>query len=119
MDVYAPAVELNNRFVPVLRLITGAGWQPITRARSSNSAVWLERWGPAGDGALYLTAYNPDKRPHDTTIVVDADMLGLKGANVSVADMLSNGAWPAPLNRGRASISLTMPPEQTRVLRFR
>lgn len=118
-DMYAPVAKLNGRFVPALRAVTGAGWQPITHARSSNSAVWLERWGPSDDGVVYLTVYNPDKTQHDTTIVIDVDRLGLKGANLSLDDMLSDEVWQAPLREGQASATLTMASERVRVLRLK
>ncbi len=118
-EAYAPVAALNNRFVPVLRAITGAGWQPITHARSSDPDVWLERWGPDDEGTVYLTVYNSAEEERQPTLTVEAADLGLEGAALTLEDQLSHGTWQAAMQEGSASVELPVPPEQVRVLRLR
>lgn len=115
---YEPVKALNDRFVPALRKITTAGWQPITHARSNRPDVWLERWGPAQDGALYLTVYNSSKKPVQTTIAVDAAALSLRGNMMQATDELSAQTWRAPIRNGQAVLSLTALAQQVLVLKL-
>ena len=41
---------LYNTFIPILRRINQAGWEPIPHAAATDRAVWLERFGAGGKG---------------------------------------------------------------------
>lgn len=49
---------LFQKYIPLIRRVAEAGWQPVTGARCDKPALWLERFGPGADGAVYLTALN-------------------------------------------------------------
>lgn len=117
-EAYAPVAELNDRFVPVLRTVTGAGWQPITHARSSDPDVWLERWGPDERGTVYLTVYNSAEDERSVTLTVQAADLGLEGATLTLEDQLSGGAWEAAIEDAIASVEVPVPAQQVRLLRL-
>ena len=117
-EMYAPVRALNDRFVPALRAITRAGWQPIPHARASDPEVWLERWGPGSDGEVYLTVYNSAGEERACTLTIDAASLGLTGARLRIEDRLSSGEWLGPVANGSCLVSVTIPAEQVRVLRL-
>lgn len=117
-EMYAPVAALNDRFVPALRAITGAGWQPITGARSLDADVWLERWGPDAAGTAYITAYNSASEDRAATITLQASDLGLTGDVVTLEDLLSDDKWDAAVRDGSASVELSVPAEEVRVLRL-
>lgn len=55
--------DLFKKYLPVIQKIARAGWEPVTMARTSDSRVEIERFGPGKDGALYFTVRNgADKR---------------------------------------------------------
>ena len=117
-ESYAPVAVLNDRFVPVLRQITSAGWQPITCAKSSDPGVWLERWGPNDAGTVYLTVYNTSKTEARAELEIETDALGLSGNKLTATDLLSSDRWPAKIEEGRAMLAVPVPQEQVRVLRL-
>ena len=117
-QMYAPVATLNNRFVPALRAITGAGWQPITHARSSHADVWLERWGPDAAGVVYLTAYNSAETEQNVALDIETNRLGLRGARLQVDDLLSEHAWQASIRKEAASVKIGIPAKEVRVLRL-
>lgn len=117
-EMYAPVAALNDRFVPALRAITAAGWEPIPHARSSLADVWLERWGPDTGGAVYLSVYNASEQEVTTRLTIDADSLGLTDASLNVEDLLSRDQWQTLSDGGMAVLQLPMPPQQSRVLKF-
>ena len=117
-EIYAPVAVLNDRFVPVLRQITSAGWQPITHARSLDANVWLERWGPNDEGTVYLTLYNPSDTEARPTLKIETNELCLSGAWLTATDILSSGTWRGQIEKGHATLALPVPARQVRVLRL-
>jgi len=49
---------LFKRYLPLIKRVSEAGWQPVPFARSDNPAIFLERFGGFANAPLYLTAYN-------------------------------------------------------------
>jgi hypothetical protein len=115
---YAPVLALNNKYVPTLQKMTGAGWQAVTYARSSDPEVWLERWGPGSDGAAYLTVYNSTEDERAVTVTVASGEMGLAGDVVAYADELSDFAGEATVADGAAVIELAAPAERLVALRL-
>jgi hypothetical protein len=55
-----------KKYSPLCKLVAEAGWEPITRAHSSNAAVHVERFG-----ATLLTVFNDSPARHTATIMLD------------------------------------------------
>ena len=108
---YAPVLALNNRYVPALRAITAAGWQPIIHARAPEG-VHIERWGPGDDGALYLTAFAEEATEAEVT--VDTAALGL-GGEVFLRDLLSGDEFVCTTGH----LTLPLDAQRVRVLQVR
>ncbi len=66
---------LFKRYIPLIKQVAEAGWQPVTGARCDNPAIRLERFGPARDGRVHLTIHNPTDRPQSATITLDPKLL--------------------------------------------
>lgn len=49
---------LFQKYIPLIQRVAEAGWQPVTGARCDNPQLWLERFGPDAQGAVYLTVLN-------------------------------------------------------------
>ncbi|MHB8971608.1 MAG: hypothetical protein ACYC3X_18585 [Pirellulaceae bacterium] len=50
--------ELFMRYMPIIRQIAQAGWEPITHATTSADGIWVERWGSEPSKGLYMTVMN-------------------------------------------------------------
>lgn len=50
--------ELFRKYVPRVKSVAEAGWEPVTGARCDNSRLWIERFGPGPDGVTWLTVHN-------------------------------------------------------------
>lgn len=46
------------KYLPVIKKIAMAGWEPITLADSNNDKIFIERYGKAAEDALYFTVHN-------------------------------------------------------------
>lgn len=66
--------DLFKEYLPVIQAIAGAGWQPVTMARTSNPKVEVERFGPGKDGKLYFTVRSLADSPVTTTLKLGAKL---------------------------------------------
>jgi len=63
-----------KEFTPYVKLLGGAGWEPVTYAWSSDSRVYVERFGQLSK--LYFSLYNTADADADVELTVDAAALG-------------------------------------------
>jgi len=54
---------LFRRYIPLIRRIAEAGWQPVTEAVCEPAAILVERFGPVADGTVYYTLLNDGGTP--------------------------------------------------------
>ena len=65
-ELYERDRPLFKKYVPLCKLVAEAGWEPITRVRSSDAQVLVERFGEK-----YLTVFNAGAGPRTVTITLD------------------------------------------------
>ncbi|NQU20234.1 MAG: hypothetical protein HQ567_03055 [Candidatus Nealsonbacteria bacterium] len=66
-ELYDRDRPLFKRYIPLCRRVAEAGWQPITRASSSDEQVHVERFGDR-----YLTVLNDSTRQRTVSVTLDA-----------------------------------------------
>ena len=66
-DLYNRDRPLFIKYIPLVRLIAEAGWQPITLATSSEPLVYIERFGTE-PGRTYFTVFNDSQEEKTTTL---------------------------------------------------
>jgi hypothetical protein len=102
---------LFKKYIPLLRRLTTAGWQPLTHASCDNSRILVERFGPEADGTVFLTLLNDTADTQSGTVTADLKPLGLKPP-ASARELVSGNA-ATPSGRGwRVSLR----PQQAEVL---
>jgi hypothetical protein len=57
---------LFKKYVPLCKLVAEAGWEPLTRARSSDQSIHVERFGEN-----YLTLFNDSAERHGAAITLE------------------------------------------------
>jgi hypothetical protein len=57
---------LFKKYLPLCKLVAEAGWEPVTRARSAEKEVYVERFG-----ARYLTVFNDSSQARTVTITLE------------------------------------------------
>ena len=67
-ELYERDRDLFKKYVPLCRSVAEAGWEPITRARSSDRRVYVERFG-----ARYLTVFNDSTERRTITITKEGN----------------------------------------------
>ncbi len=78
------------KYIPLIKEIAHAGWQPVTHARLSARDLRVERFGSGK--VLYFAVYNPTPTTASTSVRIEAVPLGIAG-NVQVQELLT-GTMP-------------------------
>lgn len=99
------------RYIPVIRKLSAAGWEPITHARSDTSRVYVERFG-----TRYLTVLNDSAQPAKAAIDVDLAALGLARKPLRVVNATTGEVVATRRPANRATIQVSLGPEEGRAL---
>jgi len=118
-DWYEPARPLFKKYVPLIRRIADAGWQPITHARASDEHVYLERYGDPAQGAVYFTAMNETGEKVAATIHIDLDALGWAKAKIAIEDLLGDQPIASSQKDSEASYAVELGPHATHLAEAR
>ncbi len=103
--------DIFQTYMPVLKTVAEAGWEPVTRAVSDNSRVLVERFGANADEGVYFTLFNDTAESQAVKLDVALDAFGLKDG-CAVRELVSG--QQVTLADGVYSVSLE--PSQTVVL---
>jgi hypothetical protein len=109
---------LFKKYVPIIRALGKAGWQPITHARTSDGEIRVERYGVGKDGTVYLTVLNASGETKTVKVEVDLAAIGLAGRAPS-AEGLSSDRRVQLVRKGNvALITLELSPGDGEVIRL-
>lgn len=106
-ELYERDRPLFKKYLPLCRQVAEAGWEPITQARCSAPAVYVERFGR--QAPWYLTVFNDSVQSRRVTLELD-------GAAPSACRDLVSGR-PVPWRNGQAAVELAA--EDVAVLEMR
>ena len=103
---------LFQKYIPLIKRVAEAGWQPLTEAACDNGQIMIERFGPDAGGRINLTLFNNTAAAQSGVVTINAAALGLPAA-----------ARPSPLlGKEPESIAsgwrVELQPEQSAVLQF-
>ena len=116
-DFYNRDRHLFKRYMPMIKRIAEAGWEPVTYAMTDNDAVYVERFGPDEEGKLYFTLLNDSPETQEVRVTIMGAKLSLDELK-TVEDMLSEESVDVSAGDGNMVIELSMSPEQVRLFSF-
>ncbi len=109
---------LYRRFIPLIRDMGRAGWEPVPWAATEGAPLWVERYGPSRDGRAYFAMRNPTGSTQTTTLAVEASGFGRPvSASVRVVDALSGKPLDPRRSVNKLTIPVSVPPRDTAVVR--
>jgi hypothetical protein len=100
------------KYMPIIRRVAEAGWQPVTGAVCDNPGIGMERFGPDTEGVRYYTLHT-DTTQTQTGIMLEDE--AVVGSNVGcvATELLSKGV----LAKTAAGWRVEVPPQSTVVIR--
>ncbi|MCC7377146.1 MAG: hypothetical protein IT581_20965 [Verrucomicrobiales bacterium] len=104
---------LFKKYLPVIRTVAEAGWQPVTGATCDNPAIAVERFGPDAAGARYYTLYSESARAESGLLIENGGPGGVGGPGEVATEILSGGA----VRREAAGWRISLEPQGVGVLK--
>lgn len=83
-ELYERDRPLFQKYIPVIKQLGSAGWEPVTRA-TGEPAAEIERFGDFSRGPVYLTVRGPAGGGFQGTITIDLIACGLSNESRRVA----------------------------------
>ena len=108
-------MALYGRYMPALKKMAEAGWEPLTHASTGDADVLMERFGSWQTGDLCFSLVNRSQTEKLVHVKLDMDALGMttNGARtVEIRDLVSEGQAVAPMD-ANGQFSLKIAPGDT------
>ena len=81
--------DLFKKYIPIIKEISAAGWEPIPYATCDNPDIRFERYGGI-DGGLYYTVGSGGSKIESGVLTIDLSKLGFVGTTVEVKELVTN-----------------------------
>jgi hypothetical protein len=81
-------LDLMRKYVPILRRMNAAGWEPITHARADDPQVQVERFGGPG-GDILLSVRNGGPESKQVAVTVDETILPHTGLKRGATELVT------------------------------
>jgi hypothetical protein len=117
-SVYERDREQFRRYVPLIRTVAQAGWEPVSGTTTGDPAVLVERFDSRRGGILYLTAQNTGTASKSVHFSLDAAVLAIGEGTVAVSELLRGKTLTASRSSGQISFSDTIPAGETFLYRI-
>ena len=109
--VYERDRDTFKKYMPTLKTIAEAGWEPVTYATANNENIVLERYGENDLEGCHFTVYNPTAQAVDVTVNIDLTKLKLADT-CTITKTFTGGT--EPIETG--VVTLHLEPERTEVI---
>jgi hypothetical protein len=86
--------RLFRKFIPLLRRVTAAGWEPLTQTTCSNTNIFIERFGHNSIGDVFLTVLNDTAERQMGKLSLDLKAMGFN-QRPSARELVSGDALSA------------------------
>jgi len=117
-DLYNRDRHLFKRYIPMIKRIAEAGWEPITYATTDKDFVYVERFGPDADGNVYFTVLNDSSETQKVRVNIMRAELSLENQKAT-EDLVSGDSVKVSKDGKNLRFDLDMSPEQVRLLTFK
>jgi hypothetical protein len=81
--------SLFKKYIPLIRKLDEAGWEPVPFAKCDVPSIRIERYGNAEKSNLAFTLHNPDSQPKTVTLQLDHPALKLS-ENISAREWITD-----------------------------
>jgi len=105
---------LFKKYIPIIKHLSAAGWEPITWAASDNPKVYVERYGPR-----MFTVLNDSRSAQNSAITIDLAGLHVAESGVRAVDVKTGEDLKAAVDGKQLRISLNLLADQSMAIELR
>lgn len=99
------------KYIPLIKRLSAAGWQPITNARSANTKVYVERYG-----LRLFTLFNDSAELQTTTVTIQSEGIA---SPTKLTNLITGKDIPFQRNVGTLILTITLKPEEAALLELK
>jgi hypothetical protein len=100
-----------RKYIPVIKEIAGAGWEPVTFATADRKELRVERFGNAFDKNIFFTVRNNGEEDVSCVLSIDLQKLGI--TKITATELIEGTAVSVKGNK----LYLIIPAGRTRVIK--
>ncbi len=109
--------HLFKKYVPLIRMLDEAGWEPVPHASVDAGTVRLERYGSGKRNNLAITLHNMSDRPHRVTLTLESQASLPKDAAAS--ELITEQPLSITRDARGAHVQLDLPAQGYAAVAFR
>ncbi len=118
VDALERARPVYRKYIPLMREMGRAGWEPIPWASADDPSVLVERYGPAAGGAVYFALRNPTDAAVASTLSIEPTGFGCSVAKAAKAvNALTGDVIPIRRVADELRLSVEVPAQDTAVVK--
>jgi hypothetical protein len=120
---WADSVKYNQgrpyfkKYIPLIKEIAQAGWQPITLARLNNKELKIERFGAKENSNIYFTLYNSNEKDAQSTVTIDTKDLNINKV-ISIEEIIEGKQLKYKKNAGSIEVKLNVKENSTCLIKI-
>jgi len=118
-ELYERDRPLFRKYIPIIKELSKAGWEPVTCAHVEPSDVGLERYGPS-EGTTYFSVHNPSQtETKNFTLMIDAGALSIGEEGLQIVEVMGEKEIAFTVGQNGLSVEDALAPADTKVYMVR
>lgn len=112
---------LFKKYVPLMKAVSQAGWEPVTYAICSDADVYIERYGDARKDSLYFTLWNNSKTSKSITLYLQTTKLDIGNGKIIAEEILNGNMLSSDYDnkRGLLAVNVSIAGDDVILLRIK
>jgi hypothetical protein len=106
---------LFKKYIPLIKKLDEAGWQPLPDATADSDAIRFERYGEWSKGNLAFTIHNTSEQPIHATLKLSRHDLGITG-DVTASEWIHGGPISESSDGSDVSFGIDLPADSYQVV---
>ncbi len=102
-------VALMKKYVPLLKRLNAAGWEPLTLARTNDDQVQIERFGGTAGRELLFTLKNHAAADKSIDVTVDRSLVSAEKGACVATELTTNTQCPVTVNGNEIVFTVHVP----------
>ncbi len=106
-----------KKYIPLIKLIAAAGWQPVTYMSTKSKDVYVERFGKNIKDGIYFTVYNSSNESKKIDLSTDTSDLKLSHI-YNFEDLISGKIYVSIRKQDKNILMISVPKDRVKLLKI-
>ncbi len=106
-----------KKYIPLIKEIAAAGWEPVTYARLSNNNLRVERFGNKNGKDIYFTILNSSSSEQKSTLTIETSNLNIKKI-ANAGELIGNKKLDYKITGNLVQMSIDVKKNSTQLIKI-